>query len=122
MGGEVVARPTVSQESGGENLVEDGLGLVLVGVLGKSKLRHKDLASLGEHSLLPGRQPTLTLTAPQVAYDLRDLDHVAARQLLEVGLVAAGPVGRLLGVRRAQHLEDPVQALLADDVTDAYVF
>jgi len=46
--------PQRSQRSGGENLVEDGLGLVLVGLLGERKLGDKDLTGLGEHALLAG--------------------------------------------------------------------
>ena len=67
----------------------------------------------------PARQATVLVTAPQVADDLGHLDDVAGGELLEVGLVAARPVGRLLGVGGAQHLEDLVQAFLSDDVADA---
>ena len=67
----------------------------------------------------PARQATLTLAAPEVAHDLGHLDDVAAGQLLEVGLVAARPVGRLLGVRLAQHVEDAVETLLVHDVAHA---
>src|SRR5699024_11999733 len=49
-----------------------------------------------------------------------DLDDVTGGQLLEVGLVATRPVGGLLRVRGAQHLEHPVQPLLADDVADTH--
>src|SRR4029079_5885549 len=94
-----------SSRSGGEHLVEDGLGLVLVGVLGQGQLGDEDLARLGQHPLLAGREATVTLAAPQVANDLGHLHHVAAVQLLEVGLVAARPVGRLLDVRSAQDVE-----------------
>ena len=95
------------------------LGLVLVGVLGERQLAHQDLARLGQHPLLAGRQAAVLVATPQVTHDLGDLDHVAGGELLEVGLVAAGPVGRLLGVRGAQDLEDLVQSLLPDDVADA---
>ena len=39
---------------GSQNLVEDGLCLVLVRVLGKGKFRDQNLAGLGEHALLAG--------------------------------------------------------------------
>jgi hypothetical protein len=39
-------------------------------------------------------------------------------ELLEVGLVAARPVGRLLDVGGAQHVEDAIQAVLVDHVTN----
>jgi hypothetical protein len=40
--------------SGLQDLVEDGLGLVLVGVLGQGQLADQDLARLAEHALLAG--------------------------------------------------------------------
>src|SRR4051794_23386042 len=40
--------------SGREDLVEQGLGLVLVRVLRERELAHQDLAGLGEHALLTG--------------------------------------------------------------------
>ncbi len=92
---------------------------VLVGLLGQSELRHEDLARLGQHALLARRQTAVLVAAPQVANDLADLDDVARRELLEVRLVATRPVGRLLGERRAQHVEDAIETLLADHVTDA---
>src|SRR5690606_6679013 len=105
--------------SGGQHLVEDRLGLLLLGVLRQRELRDEDLASLREHALLAGRQPAVRVPAGEVAHDLRHLDHVARRELLEVRLVPARPVGRLLGVGCTQHLEHAVEALLADDVTHA---
>src|SRR4026208_2274842 len=62
--------------SGGENLVEDRLCLVLVGVLSEGQLAHQDLACLGKHPLLAGRQTAVLVAAPQVTEDLGDLDHV----------------------------------------------
>src|SRR4029450_7839893 len=112
------ARCSVDQWSGSQNLVEQDLGLVLVGALGERELTDQDLAGLREHALLAGRQATVLVPAPEVADDLSNLVHVTRGQLLEVCLAAARPVGRLLGVRGAQDLEDLVQALLTDDVTD----
>src|SRR5258708_5911782 len=86
--------------SAGQNLVEDGLGLVLVGLLGEGELGDQDLPGLGQHPLLTGGQPAVVLAAPQVTDDLGHLDDVARGELLQVGLVPARPVGRLLGVRR----------------------
>ena len=85
----------------------------------RASSRHQDLAGLGEHALLAGGEAAVLVAAPQVADDLGHLDHVAGGELLEVGLVAARPVGRLLGVRGAQDLEHTVQTFLADDVADA---
>src|SRR3954470_1365947 len=107
------------RSSAGEDLVEEDLGLVLVGALGERELADQDLPGLREHALLAGREATVLVTAPEVADDLRHLVHVTGGQLLEVGLVATRPVGRLLGVRCAQDLEDLVQAFLTHDVTDA---
>src|SRR3954470_4240165 len=107
-------------ESGSEDLVEDGLCLLLVGLLRERQLGDEDLTGLGEHALLAGRQATVLVPTPQVTNDLGDLDDVARRELLEVRLVATRPVGRLLRVRGAQDLEHPVQALLAHDVADTH--
>jgi hypothetical protein len=65
------------QGSGGEDLFEHGVGLVLVRVLREGQLGDQDLAGLAEHPLLAGRQATLTVTAPEVADDLGDLHDVA---------------------------------------------
>src|SRR5699024_4558378 len=105
--------------SGGEDLVEDGLGAGLVGLLGQGELGDQDLPRLGQHPLLPGGEPAVLIAAPQVAHDLGDLLHVTGGELLDVGLVTAGPVGGLLGVGLAQHLEDLLEALLVHDVAHA---
>src|SRR5690606_19845919 len=105
--------------SGGEYLVEQGLGLVLVGVLRERELADQNLARLGEHALLTGGETALALTTPQVTHDFRDLDDIARGELLQVCLVATGPVRGLLGIRCAQHLEDSVQPVLTDHIAHA---
>lgn len=75
--------------SGSKDLVEQNLGLVLLDTLCECKLGDQDLARLGKHALLTGGQTTLTLTPPQVANNLGDLQHVAGVKLLEIGLVPA---------------------------------
>src|SRR4029079_12664092 len=45
---------------------------------------------------------------------------VTGSELLQVGLVPPGPVGRLLGVRRPEYLEHPLKPLGAHDITHAY--
>jgi hypothetical protein len=102
-----------------EDVVEESLGLVLVGVLGECQLGDQDLPRLREHPLLPGRETTVPLAAPQVTHDLGHLHHVTRVQLLEVRLVAAGPVRGLLGVLGPQHVEDPVQSCLVHHVAHA---
>ena len=87
----------------------------------KRELTDQDLPRLGQHALLACGQATLLVATPQVANDLGDLVHVAGGQLLEVRLVPARPVGRLLGVRGAQHLEDLVETFLAHHVAHADV-
>src|SRR4051812_25299101 len=114
-----VIRVEQERSSAGEDLVEEDLRLVLVGALGERELADEDLAGLREHPLLAGREAAVLVAAPEVAHDLGHLVHVTGGQLLEVGLVAARPVGRFLGVRGAQNLEDLVQAFLTDDVTHA---
>src|SRR5262249_51616198 len=101
---------------GGQDLVEDGLRLGVVGVLGQRQFADEDLPRLGQHPLLTGGQAALLIAAPQVANHLGDLVDVARSQLLEVGLVPARPVGRLFGVWGAKYLENLVEALLTDDV------
>src|SRR3978361_1193781 len=90
--------------SGGEDLVEQDLGLVLVGALGERELADQDLTGLGEHALLPRREATVLVAAPEVAHGLGLLVHVTRGQLLEVRLVAARAVRRVLGVWCAEHL------------------
>src|SRR5450756_1657800 len=84
-------RPGLRQRSGGENLVEDGLSLVLVGLLGESQLGDEYLTRLGQHALLAGGKTTVLVTTPQVTHDLGHLDDITGRELLEVGLVAPRP-------------------------------
>src|SRR5450631_2919037 len=114
------ARCLADSMLGGQDLVEDRLGLVFVRAFGQRELAHQDLPGLGEHPLLAGRQPALTIATPKITHNLRDLVHVTRGQLFEVGLVATRPVGRLFGVRRAEHLEHLVEALLTHHVSNAY--
>src|SRR4051812_43758647 len=107
---------------GSQNLIKQKLGLVFVGAFGQRQLAHENLTCLGQHALLTGGQTALAVTSPQVANNLGDLVDVAGRDLLDVGLVAPGPVGRLFGVGSFEDLEDPLQAVLTDDITDADVF
>src|ERR1700735_4111194 len=106
--------------SGGEDLVEQRLSLVLVGLLSQCELADQDLPCLGQHALLARRQATLPVPAPQIADDLGYLVHVARGELLKVGLVPSRPVGRFLGVRGAKHLEHLFQPFLPDNVPYAY--
>src|SRR5690606_20701251 len=102
--------------SGGQDVVEHRLGLLLLGLLGERELRDKDLAGLGEHPLLTRGQAAVLVATGEVAHDLGDLDDVPRGDLLDVRLVPARPVGRLLGVGGTEHLEHLLQAFLADDV------
>ena len=77
-------QPGLLRRSGGENLVEDGLSLVLVGLLCERELGDEDLTGLGQHALLASGEATVLVTTPQVAHDLGDLDDIAGRELLEV--------------------------------------
>ena len=49
---------------GGQNLVEDGLGLGVVGVLRERQLADKDLPGLRQHPLLARGQAPLLVTSP----------------------------------------------------------
>src|SRR6185436_3629068 len=101
----------VLANSGSENLVEQDLSLVLLDALSKSELGDQDLPSLGKHTFFAGGQPTLSLAAPEVANDLGNLQHVARVELLEIGLIPARPVGRLLGMGRPEDTEDSFQSV-----------
>src|SRR5580692_8744372 len=92
-----------------EYLVEESLGLVLVGLLSQGELAHQDLTCLRQHPLLAGRKTALLVPAPQVPDDFGNLVHVAGGELFEVGLVPTRPVRGLLGVWRAKHLEHPLK-------------
>src|SRR5580700_5660099 len=107
-----------TRRSGSENLVEQGLGLVLVGLLRQGELADQYLPGLRQHPLLAGGQAALTITAPQIPYHLGNLVDVARGELLQVGLVPAGPVSRLFRIRGAQYLEDALQTFLPDHVPD----
>src|SRR5947209_12101463 len=74
--------------SGGQNLVEDGLRLGVVGALGQRQLTDQNLACLGQHALLAGGQAALLVTAPQIAHHFGHLVHVAGGELFQLGLVA----------------------------------
>ena len=104
--------------SGSKDLVKQDLGFVLLDTLRKSELGDQDLPSLGKHALLAGGQAALTLPAPKVADDLGNLQHIAGVELLEVGLVPARPVGRLLGVGRAKNTENSFQTVSVHHITD----
>src|SRR5690349_18300225 len=119
-GGTTPPNPLEDTGLGGKNLVEESLGLVLVGLLGQGQLAHQDLARLGEHALLARGQAALPVPPPQVTNDLGDLVHVTGRELLQVGLVTPGPVSRLFRMRRAEHLEHPLKPFGAYDVPNAY--
>src|SRR5690606_29944607 len=58
--------------SGRQDLVEDRLGLLLLGVLGECELRDEDLARLREHALLARGQAAVRVTPREVADDLGD--------------------------------------------------
>jgi len=110
----------IRPDSGRENLVEQGLGLVLVGLLGQCQLADQDLPRLGEHALLAGGKAALPIAPPEVPDDLGYLVHVTGSELLQVGLVAPGPVRRLFCMRRAEHLENPLKPFGAYHIPNAH--
>src|SRR5260370_37099274 len=95
--------------------MEEGLGLVLVGLLGQRELADQDLPRLGQHPLLARGQAALAVPPPQVTDALGDPVHVTGGELLQVGLVAPGRVGRCLTVARAEPFEDPPEPFAASD-------
>src|SRR5699024_2193177 len=106
---------------GGQDLVEEGVRPLLVGLLGQRQLADQHLTCLCQHALLAGGQAPVEITPPEVAADLGHLVDVPGRQLLAVRLVAAGPVGGLFHVLRAQDLEDLVEPFAVDHVTHAHI-
>src|SRR5207247_10185907 len=76
-----------------QDLVQHGLGLLLGGVEGEGQLRDQDLPGLRQHVLLPGGQALFLLADGEIPHDLSHLVDVSRRELREVGLVAATPVG-----------------------------
>src|SRR4051794_11596159 len=85
-----------------QELVEVGLGSVLVLLEGVHELGGEDLLRPGVHLLLAGREALLPLADREVAHDLGELEHVAGLDLLAVVLEAA--VSVFWGVR---HLARP---------------
>ena len=92
----------------GENLVEKSLGFILIRLLGERQFTHQNLSGFREHALFSGGKTALLITPPEVPNDFCNLVDVAGGQLFEVCLVAPRSVRGLLGVRRAQHLENPI--------------
>src|SRR5690606_37250887 len=86
--------------------------------LSERKLRNQNLAGLREHALLSRREAAVLVSTPQVANNLRHLDDIARRDLLQVRLVTARPVRRLLHKGRTKHIENLAQTVLVDDVTN----
>jgi hypothetical protein len=68
----------------------------------------------------PADKPRSLLATEQVADHFGNLDDIAGGELLEVGLVAPGPVSRLLGVGLAQDAEDFVEALGVHNITNTH--
>ena len=64
------------RDLGGEDLVEDRLGFVLIGLLGQGQFTYEDLPSLRQHALLACGQAPLSFTAPQITNNLGNLDDV----------------------------------------------
>src|SRR5690606_17822492 len=85
-------RETSGRVSGGEDFVQQRLCLLLFLLLSQGEFGDEDLPRLREHPLLSGREAPVLLTTPQIAHDLCDLDDIAGLELLEIRLVAAGPV------------------------------
>src|SRR6185312_8065754 len=106
--------------SGAEDFVEQRFSLVLVCLLGQGQFTDQDLPGLGQHPLFPGRKAAFLIAPPEVTDYFGNFIHIAGGKLLEIGLIPAGPVSWLLGIRCAQHLEDPLQPFLPDDVPHAY--
>src|SRR5260370_31413161 len=75
-----------------QDLVEQGLGLVLVRLLSESQLAHENLPGLGQHALLTGRQPALAITPPAIPDHLGHFIDITRSELLQVGLLPARPV------------------------------
>ena len=111
--------PTAQLGGSSEDLVEQHLGVVFVGAFGERELADQNLAGLGEHALLAGRQAAITLTTPEIPDHFCHLVDIARGELLQVGLVPPRPVRRLLCVRSTQHLENPIETLLTDHLPDA---
>src|SRR5205823_596377 len=104
-----------------ERLVETPLGRLFVHVEGEGQLGDQDLAGLGQHPLLAGREALVILADRQVPDDLGDLVDVAALELLDVVLEPARPVrghARLLLAKDGEHLLD---LFVVDDVAQSDV-
>gem|GEM_PF-4937537 len=98
---------------------DDLVGLLVVDTFCERKLTDEDLARLGEHALLTGGQAAVLVTAPQVADDFGDTVDVAGGETFLVGLVATGPVARLLDIGLTQDRENLLQTLFPDDIAHA---
>ena len=68
--------------------------------------------------LLAGREAALLLPAPQVTDDLGNFENVARVELFKVSLVTARPVGWLLNIGLTKDLENILETLVINDVTN----
>ena len=77
------------------------------------------MTSFREHPLLAGGQTAVTFAAPQVTDDLGNFENVARMEFFKVGLVTARPVGWLLNIGLTKDLENILETLVINDVTNA---
>ena len=79
----------------------------------KRELGDQDLAGLGDHALLAGRQALLSIADREVPQHLSHLVRVTGVELLEVVLEPTAPVGGHGTLVLGEHLEDLLGLVLA---------
>ena len=78
--------------------------------------------ALVQHALLAGGQALVLVADREVPHDLGHLVDVARLQLLDVVLVAPGPVGRHPRLLLAKDGEDLLDLFVVDDLPQADLF
>ena len=99
-----------------EQVVQMGLGAVLVHLERVHQLGREDLLRPREHLLLTRREPLLGLPQGKVPHDLGELIDVARLDLVAVVLEAPVPVLRHLGDVVGQHVQHLLDRDLVDDL------
>src|SRR5262249_20745037 len=102
-----------------EQLIQVGLGAVLVLVERVPELACEDLLGAGVHLLLAGGQSLFPLSDGEVSNHLRELVDVARLDLLAVVLEAAVPVLRHLGDLVGEDTDHLLDLLLVDHAAQA---
>src|SRR5207302_10083176 len=101
-----------------QDTLEPLSGGLFVQVLRVHELAGEDLLRLDEHLLLAGGEALFAIAKRQVPHDLGELEDVAGLHLVAVVLEAAVPVLRHLRAAASKSLDDDLDHVLADHLSE----